>query len=316
MTITYGELKSQVRSLMDEYSSRGTLLPTTKVADLLNKISFFVNPILFDLANTTGKLAAVKTTPLNPVYNSTSQDTSSIKQHLPGTDFSITLTNALSCFFECIGPATVVIEQSADSGVTYTAIETISIASSVVEFTEYRRLITPGASTNVIRLRFTGSYVYSFRNYVLYPYTWTTAADVQQHRPWFIFDLPTNWLTKNRIMVRKDTRQYVPLSSGDYSISEDKKFNVNRFIAPADIQILYWRKPTLIVPATVADSDILDTTDEAAQVMYLGVASLALISEKDETAGIVARNDYELKKTFLTGNDGSYSGSIVSAMEW
>lgn len=51
-------------------------------------------------------------------------------------------------------------------------------------------------------------------------------------------------------------------------------------------------------------------------LVALGVASKCLISEKDETAGIVLRNDYEATKASLPGNDSGFSGSIVTHVEW
>lgn len=61
MSITWGEVKSQVRALMDEYSSRGALLPTTKVADVVKKMEQLVNEAQYDLATTKAFIPALYT---------------------------------------------------------------------------------------------------------------------------------------------------------------------------------------------------------------------------------------------------------------
>ena len=98
-----------------------------------------------------------------------------------------------------------------------------------------------------------------------------------------------------------------------------KKFAINRYEAPLELQLVYWRKPTLLTFTGVEaddDAQVLDCTEDAAQIVFLGVASRCLISEKDETAGMVIRNDYEAAKAGLPGNDTGYSGNLVTNVEW
>ena len=314
--MNWGELKSSVRSLMDELSSRGALLPNIKVADILMKLKYFINPVLYELAQTTGRLAAVQSVTLNPVLNTLTYDTSSIKKHLPGVDRSFELAGAKACFFECNGPATVTIDEKI-AGV-WNNLETINILSTVTALTEYRRLITASNPAHTIRLRFTGDYAYDFRNYILYPYTWPTAADVQQHRPYFEFALASDYLKLNTVLAKSDTRQYV--SFNQYTVrASDGKLVVNRYLAPLELLVQYWRKP--VVPAFTgvdATDDLLtiDAIDEAVNLVPLGVAAKVLLSEKNETAGMILQNLFEAGKAQLVGKDGSYAGTIVSKSEW
>ena len=314
--MNWGELKSSVRALLDELSSRGALLPTIKVADILMKLKYFLNPVLYELAQTTGRLAAVQSVTLNPVLNTLTYDTSSIKKHLPGVDRSFELAGAKACFFECNGPATVTIDEKI-AGV-WNNLETINILSTVTALTEYRRLITASNPAHTIRLRFTGDYAYDFRNYILYPYTWPTAADVQQHRPYFEFALASDYLKLNTVLAKSDTRQYV--SFNQYTVrASDGKLVVNRYLAPLELLVQYWRKP--VVPAFTgvdATDDLLtiDAIDEAVNLVPLGVAAKVLLSEKNETAGMILQNLFEAGKAQLVGKDGSYAGTIVSKSEW
>ena len=314
--MNWGELKSSVRALMDELSARGALLPNIKVADILMKLKYFINPVLYELAQTTGRLAAVQYVTLNPVLNTLTYDTSSIKKHLPGIDWSFELAGAKACFFECNGPATVTIDEKI-AGV-WNNLETINITSTVTALTEYRRLITASDPANTIRLRFTGDYAYDFRNYILYPYTWPTAADVQQHRPYFEVALASDYLKLNAVLAKRDTRQYV--SFNQYTVREsDGKLVVDRYLAPLELLVQYWRKP--VGPAftgvdTTDDLLTIDATDEAVHLVPLGVAAKVLLSEKDETAGMILQNLYEAGKVQLVGTGGPYAGTIVSKSEW
>ena len=306
-----------MRASMDELTSRGVVIAPAKVADILAKAKYFVNPILYDLASSTAKLAKTQSYILNPVCNTLSQDTSSIKQHLPEVDTSITLVNARSTFFEVDYPGVAVLEESADAGVTYTLIETITVPSTTIGFAEYKRLITPTLATNTVRLRFTGPYAFNYRNYILYPYNFPTAALVQQHRSAFEFDLPTDYLMLNQWMAKSDARQYKPYSN--VTMLPTRRFAINRYEAPLELQLVYWRKPILLTFTGVDATDdiqVLDTTEDASMIVALGVTANCLVSEKDETAGMVMRNMFEVAKATLPGNDDFYSANFVVTAEW
>lgn len=313
----WSELKYSTRATVDELSSRGTILPTAKVADLEKKLKYFINPLLFELAQTTGKLAATKNYVLNPVDNSLSLDTSTIKK-FTGTDATYEVTGAKAYWFEATGPATVYIEEYV--GGAWVALPTpitISIASSVTEFAVYSGLITAANTANKIRIRFSGTSPYSYRNYKLYAYTWATAAEIQEHRPEFKFEMPTDYLMLNSVMLRRDVRQFVPFV--DYKWEEPNIIWVNRYLAPAEIKVKYWRKPTLLTwtePNDIADASGIDASADAVNILPLGLAAKAMIAEKDASSGMILQNLWEAAKSQLVANDGSYSGSIVNVTGW
>jgi len=309
------DIKNQIRASMDELTSRGVLLANIKVADILAKSKHFINPILFDLASTTAKLAKTQNYTLNPLCNLLSQDTSSIKKHLPGVDVPYELVGAKACFFECSGPATVTIDEKIDG--VWTNIETITILASTTNLTEYKRLISTSSPTNSIRLNFSGNFSYDYRNYILYPYDFPDEASIQQHRPAFEFDLPSDYLMLDQWMAKSDARQYRPYSN--VSMLPTRRFAINRYEAPLELQLVYWRKPTLLTFTgvdTVDDIQVLDCTEDAAQIVSLGVTASCLISEKDETGGMVIRNMYEVAKATLPGNDDFYAANFVVNSEW
>lgn len=298
----YGELKARVLKLIDEYSSRGTLLSESKTKDILYKIQGLVNEVQMDLATTYGKLPATYKIVQNPIDNDIVDDTSTIRNHIPGQDFTVERQGARSCFFEATGPGEVYIEENVND--SWFALEHISIPATQKEFAEYRRLITPSSSDNMVRLRFTGDYVFQFRNYHLYEITWPDESSVQQWRPYFLYDLPSDFLQLNYIEARKGTGQYKDFK--DYRLRPDNKIAFNRYIAPAEFIVHYWRKSTnLTFTGTSADDDlVIDARDDAAEIMPLAIAGQVLISEKDEARGTLLLNQYEAKKVNLLLNQG------------
>lgn len=320
IALTYKDIRQQTLKLLDEVNTAGTIQTT---GDYTTKIQDLINQAMVDLASTTAKIHGEYYIEQAPIENEISKDTSSIKIHLPGNDFSISLTNAKSTFFECTGPATVIIEESADGGATYSNIETITVTAT--DFAEYKRLISPGAATNLVRLRFTGDYVFRFRNYILYPYTFPTEAEIQQNRPHFLYDMPTDFMSLEYVMIRRDARQYLPYSS--YILRSDKKMAINRYDV-GEFLIHYWRNPTFFTFTGVEATDdaqvfgidatnsIYRVADDAALIIPYYAAGNAKLSESDLTNGITLLNIFEQKKVNLVTNSIGYQGSVISVSEW
>lgn len=312
--MTYLEFRRIVLKVLNKYSARGTELTASKTADIRLKIQDFINAELMDLASTTGKIPAKQTYVQKPVCNSLAYDTSSIKQHLPGTDFAISLQGAKAYFFEATGPATVTIDENVDGA--WVNLETITIANTEVEMTEHKGLISASSATNTIRLNFSGDYIYSFQNYILYPYTFPSDAAVQQHRPRFLYDLPSDFLKMNNLVVRKNSRQEVEDKTYILDMT-DKKLSLNRYVEGEYI-LNYWRKPTYITITgvdAVDDAQTVDVNDDGAYIMALGVASL-ITAKNDPATSVLLNNLYEAKKSNLTASDGVYIQSQVPLTGW
>ena len=315
MTITYGDIRKTTYKLLDDYSSRGNILAPAKTADYNFKIQSLVNESIMELASTTAKLPKTLLIPHNPIKNSLSDDTSSIKQHLPGIDFSIVLGNAKSCFFEATGPATVVIEESSD-GKTYTELETITIASTVTAFTEYKRLISPSLPTNTVRLRFTGDYVFLFRNYILYPYPFPDETSIQQHRPWWVVDAPADFLDINYVEIKRDARQYVPYCN--MIKTPENQLAYNAYEGPCEFLVHYWRKPNLLTFTNVQATDDaleIDLRDDAALIIPYNVAGTIQNSE-EEKRGDGYLKKYTEKRMNLISSTASQTGVYSNLFNW
>lgn len=315
MTTTYGQIRKSTLALIDEFSSRGAVQAPIKVADYNYKIQNVCNESIYELASTTAKLPKTLLIPHNPIKNTLADDTSSIRQHIPGVDTSIVLQNAKSCFFETTGPATIVIEES-NNGTTYTEIETITIASTVTTFAEYKRLITPTLATNTVRLRFTGDYVYLFRNHVLYQYSFPNEASVQQHRPFWTIDTPTDFLDLNYVEIKRDARQFVPYLNMIKTPENQLYFNSYDF--PSEFLVHYWRKPTLLTFTGVQEVDdamLIDLRDDAALIIPYNAAGTIQNSEESGRGNDYLKK-YMEKRMNLISSTNSHTGAISNLYNW
>jgi len=315
MAINYGQIRTATLKILGEFSSRGAVTPQSKNADFNYQIQQIVNESIYELASTTAKLPKTLPVPHNPVKNTLSDDTSSIRTHIPNVDFSISLGNAKSCVLETTGPSTIVIEETSD-GSTYTEIETITVLSTVTTFAEYKRLIIPTLPTNTIRLRFTGDYVYLFRNYCLYPYSWPLAADIPSHAPWRKLVTPDDFLDLNYVEITRDARQYLPYSN--LIKTPENELFVNNLEQACEFKIHYWRKPTLLTFMDVQATDdamVIDLRDDASLIIPYNVAGTI---QNSEEAG---RGDGNLKKYMekrmnLIPSTTSQTGSIINLYNW
>lgn len=315
MSVTYGQIRTSTLRLLDEFSSRGSIQAPNKVADYNFKIQQIVNESIYELASTTAKLPKTLLIPHNPIKNTLTDDTSSIKTHIPGVDFSITPQNAKSCTFEATGPATVIIEESSD-GITYVPLETITIASTVTVFTEYKRLISPSIPTNMVRLRFTGDYVYLFRNYCLYPYSYPTEASIPSHSPWRKIETPTDFLDLNYVEIMRDARQYLPYSN--LIKTPENELFVNNLEPACEFRIHYWRKPTLLTFTGVEATDdalVIDLRDDASLIICYNCAG---VIQNSEEAGRGDGNlkQYREKRMNLISSTRSSTSSLVNLYNW
>lgn len=313
--MNYGQLKDLVLQLLNKYSTRGKELAPTKTADIRLKIESFVNAELIDLASTTGKLRASKSYIVKPVYNELSRDTSSIKTHLPEKDFFVELHGAKAYFFEVSGRATVLIDEQLENGewVNLETIETEEIDAGMVE---YKGLIEANEEGSLIRLTFTGDYIYNYCNYVLYPYSWHSAEEVQQHRPHFVFDLPEDYLEIENVMIKKDARQWVVHTSYILDLA-NRQIGLNRY-TEGEIILNYYRKPKLIEVTgydEVDDEQIIDATPDGVYALGLGIASL-VTAKNDPASSAYFNNLFEVKKSNMLSGNISYTQKEIPIYGW
>ena len=313
--INYGQVRTATLKILGEFSSRGNVVPQSKNADFNFQIQQITNESIMELASTTAKLPKTLLIPHNPIKNSLYDDTSSIRQHIPSIDFSIVLGNAKSVSLESTGPATIVIEESSD-GTTYTPLETITIESSVTTFVEYKRLISPSLSTNTVRLRFTGDYLYLFRNFVLYPYSFPDVNSIPSHSPWRRIETPDDFLDLNYVEIRRDARQFLPYNN--LIKTPENELFFNNLEGPSELLIHYWRKPNLLTFTGVEATDDeleIDLRDDAALILAYNIAGTIQNSE-EEGRGDGYLKKYTEKRMNLISSNSSHVGTMVNLFKW
>ncbi len=318
--MTYDQLVKAVLRLLDEYSSRGATTAPIKTADLRIKIPDAANQILMDLAVTTGRLIKEWQLLNFPVDNEVNKDTSTVKNHIPGTDDIVaTQTGALSFFLEVSGHYHVMIEEQRDG--TWEILKELQpeFGQEPENFIELKGLLFPTSTKNLVRIRLTGSYIYPYRNYILYPYTFPSDAEVQPHQPWRKEPLPSDWLKMKDIKIRgKSLRQWEAFH--EYR-ETPTHFYYNRY-ATGEILVNYYRKPNPVVVVNPASptaeelAQVLDATPDAAQAVPFGVAGTVMAGD-DIGASEYFFNLYETRKFQLIQNDGSFGiQQIMSVTGW
>lgn len=314
--MNYGQAKNTALRLMDEYSSRGAILAPNKTADIRYKFQEAANDAIYDLAQTTGRLPATYRIAHNPVLNELARDRSSIKKHIPGTDETMELQGARAAYFECNGPATVLIEER--QGANWVTLVTVDVPATVTEMAQYKRLINPSSNANMVRLRFSGNYLYDYRNYTLYPYLWPSEDAIQSHSNFIEYPLPKDFMILDSLMCKKDQRQYMAMTA-DYQIRRDKILAVNKYLAPVEILLHYYRKPQLLIftgDDSVDDLQSIDLSEDAARIVPYAMAAAALISEGETAKGALLLNLVESKKGSLPGNTFNYQSTIQNIFQW
>jgi hypothetical protein len=317
--MNYEQLIVATLKNIDEYSRKGNPAAPSKTVDYRLKIPEATNGILMNLASTTGKLPAEWEIINFPVLNESTRDTSTIKNHIPGTDDIIaTLPGARSYFLEVTGHYHIVIEEKIDDWWGVLADMQPLPGSEPTTFTEVKGLLTPSSTSAPVRIRLTGDYIYPYRHHILYPYSFPSDAEVQQNRAWFEYPLPADWLKFNNVMIRRDTRQWVPFA--EYKITPTH-FAYNRY-ATGEIIVNYWRRPKAIVvadpkkPTAEELAQVIDAMPDATEIVPLGVAGTILVGD-DNNASSYLLQLYNNGKFELTQNEGNYGlQSVTNINGW
>lgn len=292
----YGNFKIDVLKILDEYSARGTALSSAKTADLELRMGEAVNDILLDLAQGPAKIPAVFTIVQNPVENEIGYDTSEIQSFLPGgDDYTVELEAARSYYYEATGPSDVYVEEY--DGAAWNTLSTATLSSTVTSFTEVKGLVSAASSTSNIRLRFTGDYPYSFRNYKLYPYLFASTASVvvQQHRPYFRYDLPSDYLVIDKVQYA-DQNSKLETYNNYYLFEADKQIGISRYDV-GEFILNYYRLPTEISTAG-SSTETVDCLTNALHAAKMGVAAKLEATENVQLSAYLM-NMYEARKASI-----------------
>jgi len=261
------DVQNYALATLDEATKKGVAIAPSKNADYRAKLSLFLDTAQKYIAGII-KIPAVFTVTQNASPNMEGLLRGfDVEQVLPDKPKVYTFTGCKSMYFEVDNVCTIIIKVN---GVT---LETISNTAKR-QFTAYKRL-TGATSSDTVEITFTSLYPFNKRNTGFYAYTYPTAADVPEYMPYLSYDMPSNFLEFDSIIIKSDPRIYA-------SYIAHKWENNNKIILNYDdkgsFDIHYYKYPATIA-ADALDSTVLDIEDKAFEVVALQCAIMATAAD-------------------------------------
>ena len=301
-----GTAKDKVIKKIREYSNSGNLISRSKNLDYLLPMNTY-----FDTAQKMVSkqkkinarediVQAVVSNLFGETFTTEYHRTEDVTKALDGT------ANAYS--LDVTSTSTVYIEEETATDV-WTILVTINNTGSN-DFTTYTGLLTPSDSDNAVRIRFSGSYFYAYRNWALYEEKFPTVAEVPTYSAWQPHPLPTTFYQIDKVML-SETEELDPTQ---YKFIEDgsTKTILFPYKAEGEFQVLYFKLPDDI-PNDDNDDTLYDDTyefeldDEAIEVMILHVCYITISDEDEYRAGQFLEQYYveynDLESESVTGTE-------------
>lgn len=298
------EIRDLALSLANSLSADGTRLPDSDVSDFKFAFNAFLNTAQNKFAE-KDKIEAVYSVTQNPIPNLLGDTTAfDIVQHL-GTDIIYSVLGARSYTLEVDKPCPIYFEENIDG--VWINLATLTIVG-VTSFTEYKGLLSPSNVLNEVRMRFSGAYVYNLRRVALYAYSFATASDVPQFKPWNSYALPNDYISTNRIVYNGDNRQRAILT--DYYVDK-KNFMVKRDVV-GSFDLYYFKQPTTLI----LDTDTPEIQSQFHSYLAYFCAGTWLLTTGSQANGITLLNIYD---NFLNEMKPSIDGSsneIANDTNW
>jgi hypothetical protein len=273
MARTKGEARDYYLRIIDEATKKGIDLPQTKNADYRDKFDYFLDTAQKYIAGIV-KIPSVFNLTQNPIPNMIGNFQGfDIVQVLPGTDKVFTLTGCKSYYFEMnsVGEC----EISVNGSVTLT----ISNFQRNV-YTAYRGQ-TGAAETDTVTFKFIATFPFNIRNTGFYAYPFPTDEDVPSYMPYVSYDMPSNFLEFDSVILKSDERVY--RSYIDHKWENNKKVVLN-YYDKGSFDIHYYKYPATISP-TADDSTVLDIEEKAFELVVLQCAIMATAADNPNLSG-------------------------------
>lgn len=264
---TKGDARKYFLRVIDEATKKGVDVAASKNADYNDKFDYFLDDSQKYIANIV-RIPEVYRLTQNPIPNLIGiMQGFDLVQVLPDKPKSYTLTGCKSAYFEMdnVGTCTIKINGVVD--------QTISNTVKGV-FTAYKVLI-PANSSDTVTIEFTATYPYNIRNTGFYGYTFALATDVPTYTPYVTYDMPSDFLAFDSVIIKTDPRIYASYVAHKW---ENNKKIVLNYYDKGSFDIHYYK-----YPATIA-SDADDTTeltveDKAFELVCMQCAILATAAD-------------------------------------
>lgn len=284
------EVKDKALSLMAEYSIDGVEISAAENADYLNRMNRFTDIAQKEISQVK-KINAVFSISQNPIKSQLGLlQGFTIMQHLT-KDIIDEQIGTKAYYFEVDNVATIYIEESTASG--WVVLQTIENTVKR-QFTAHKGLIAASNPSNKIRIRYSGLFPYNIRNRAMYEYSFPTASDVIDYRPYVKYQVPSDFMEIQKVIETSDPRVY--RSMIDYYWEGRNTFVVNYYYN-GSFDIHYYRYPVTITQSTI-DTYELEVDVQAQEAIPFFVASRCLMDE-NPTLAIQLMNEYQTKLSRL-----------------
>lgn len=261
------DAQNYLLNLIDEATKKGVDIAPSKNADYRAKFDQFLDSAQKYIAGII-KIPAVFTVTQNAVQNMEGLFNGfDIELILPDKPKVYTFTGCKSVYFEVDNVCTVVIKVN---GVT---LETISNTVKR-QFTAYKRL-TGASSTDTVEITFSSLYPFNKRNTGFYAYAFPLEADVPEYKPFLTYDMPSDFLEFDSIIIKSDPRIYQSYIAHKW---ENNKKIVLNYYDKGSFDIHYYRYPTYIAP-DAEDSTVLEVEEKAFELVALQCAIMATAAD-------------------------------------
>lgn len=284
-TITLGEVKNRIRGVMNEKSINGELIGATDEnrLDYDLRMNSLIDMHQREIATSLKKISRVhrftQFPPTNTIANPLNQF--DIVQFTGTTLYFQGSTKVKSYCVKVDGSCTITLQQSSD-GVTYTDLETVSVAITTYgKFETFKSNLTP-TTGYYVRMKIEGTYTFNIRSIALYDASYPTDNDIPVYEDFRGIAMPSDYYNLHYIVLngqRQESKRYLKTSEFE---QEGRTSIYLPWSEKGEYRIYYWAYPTKIDDNT-SDSVTLDVDDEAIDAIVYGVA-MDLIDDERSTA--------------------------------
>lgn len=287
------ECRLKALKLINEYSNNASLIPSQKNADYTLRFNHFADMSQKEIAQIR-KIPATYIITQNTIPNILGLLKGfEMKQHL-GEDIVFEGKGCKSYYFEVDNIATIYIEKLVNGA--WETLETIENTTKR-KFTQHRGLVA-NDEKSLVRIRFSGQYVYNYRNIALYAYSFPAVEDIPDYIPYVRYELPSDFMELKSIISETEVRQYKTMQQYFF---ENRRTLLLNYYEVGQYIINYYRYPSDITDDTI-DTYEFEVDIDAQEAIPFFIAGHVIIDE-NPTVATQLINEYQLKLSRLQNTE-------------
>jgi len=276
LTVTLLECDKKILKLINYYSTAGNVIEATELnyIDYQLRFRYLQDVAQKEIATTAKKIKKPHKVSNNPIPNQLG-DQFDIVQHT-NTDITYSADASKAYSFKVDNLATILIEEETSTGV-WTILATITNAISG-KFTTYTGLITASVSTNAIRIRFGGIYVYNIRDVALFECPFSSVALIPQYSNYVFVTMPTGFYKLKSVIFNgniSEGQNYKPYAQYYW---ESTNLLAIPYSVTGEYTVEYYAYPATIEDTTATSTEF-EIDIEAQEAIPYYVASQIMLDE-------------------------------------